>query len=249
MFWLSSMFSLDTGDLRPGTVDKGTPASSASPRSSIASDASSVVSLISSAIGELRRSSVASDPGTKGEVDADNPYQQRPSYTIGGTRSRENSVSSATSDDILDDLPSATKSDVGSPSEVTKSANNKDVLKSSLKDIRSNCRDVATKLQQISSELKDAIGNSISNTSTMLKDHTDKMSDYYSVAIAAIKAAKNQGANHQVIKEKLAELEAMARKVQGLRQIAETIERDVESLQQMNDLNGNVEALDGNRGS
>ena len=118
------MFSLDTGDLRPGTTDKDVPASSASPRSSIASDASSVVSLISSALGELRRSSITSDPGTKGEVDANNPYQKRPSYTIGGTRSRGNSVSSVASDDILDDLPSATKSDVGSLSETKKSAKN-----------------------------------------------------------------------------------------------------------------------------
>ena len=95
--------------------------------------------------------------------------------------------------------------------------------------------DVATKLVQLSSELRATVAESVSNTDALLQEHTCSLADFASVVAASIKAAQNQGANHQVIKDKLAELEGLAGKVSRLKNIARRIEAEVEALQNMGD--------------
>ena len=220
-------------------------AAALSPRATITPNsggggAASVVSMIGAAVRDsLRRSSTASDPG--GGVylsDVNDPYQRRPSYTIGGTRSRENSVSSIGSDELPDFSGAAAQGGMLAGTAAGGAKNNNLMLvelHASLQNVRSNCMDLATKLVQLSSELQAAVAESVGSTAVLLQEHTSSLADFASVVAAAIKAARNQGANHQVVKDKLAELQELAGKVARLKDVALRIETEVEALQNMGD--------------
>ena len=245
------MFSLDTGapppdeeegcsSSPPPTANAG--ASSSSRRTSTASDgsvssAASVVSMIGAALRDsIRRSSTSSD--VQGETDlssADGASRHKPLYMIGGTRSRENSQSSIGSDELPDSNINSTLSDSKADAGTDVSATSRIELKASLRDVRLNCMDVATKLVQFSSELRAAMAESVGSTSTLLQEHTGSLADHASVVSAAIKAARDQGTNHQVIRDKLVELQELADKVALLKRIALQIETEAADFQNMGD--------------
>jgi hypothetical protein len=221
-------------------------AAALSPRATITPNsggggAASVVSMIGAAVRDsLRRSSTASDPGGGAYLsDVNDPYQRRPSYTIGGTRSRENSVSSIGSDELPNFSGAAAQGGMLAGTAAGVGAKNNNLmlveLHASLQNVRSNCMDLATKLVQLSSELQAAVAESVGSTAVLLQEHTSSLADFASVVAAAIKAARNQGANHQVVKDKLAELQELAGKVSRLKNVALRIETEVEALQNMGD--------------
>lgn len=144
---------------------------------------------------------------------------------FGGTRSRENSVASNLSDDILDML--AGEDDVAD--------RHRDILalQTSLSNTKSACRDVATNLVHLSSELSQAIANSARGVNTALGEHLHGLSDYASVAEAAVRVAADQNANHGVVKRKLVELQAMATQIAELRQVAEGLEGELVALRRL----------------
>ena len=144
---------------------------------------------------------------------------------FGGTRSLENSEASNLSDDILDML--------GSEDNVA--ARHRDILalQNSLSNTKSACHDVATNLVHLSSELSQAIADSAQEVDTALGEHLHGLSDYASVAEAAVRVAEDQSSNYSVVKRKLVELQAMATQIAELRQVAEGLEGELVALRRV----------------
>jgi chaperonin cofactor prefoldin len=135
------------------------------------------------------------------------------SLTFGGTRSRENSVSSSEDLDVL-----------------LENIDDKFELTAALTRLQTNCNSVAMKLVHLQDELKESVSTAAATTTDSLQKHSDSLQSYSTIVSAAIQASTTLTTHHKMVKSKLNELEKLSTKIQKLKILATTLERHIESL-------------------